>query len=143
MKFNTDLVKTDAVLKIYITLDDISAYMNDSIGFGKSVSHKVKEFNNELTESIAKNIAGVNICFDPGIPHIIQFGMMKKIGKDMYAAYTNEDIPYLLYQIQFFTNINKFMIRKLRKKLYYTDFLGEIIHTTEDVLNMMIERNFE
>lgn len=116
--------------------------MHDSTGFAKIVSQTVKEFNNDLTESIVKNIAVVNICLDSGIPHIIQFGMMKKIGKNMYSAYTSAGLPYLLYQIRFFTNIKKFMIKRLEKVLYSADFLGEIRYTTNDILNTIIERNF-
>ena len=143
MKFNTDLVKTNAVFKVYITPDDVNDYMRDSTEFGKIISHKVKEVNKELTANVVESIAGVNICLNPDIPYFLQFGMIKKIGKNIYAAYTKEDIPYLLYQMQFFTNINKFMIKRLKKVLKFTDFLGEIRYTAKDVLNTIIERNFE
>ncbi|MCH5250951.1 MAG: hypothetical protein J1E98_13510 [Lachnospiraceae bacterium] len=143
MKFNTDLVKTNAVFKVYITPDDVNDYMRDSTEFGKIISRKVKEVNKELTANVVENIAVVNICFNPDIPHFIQFGMIKKIGNNAYAAYTKEDIPYLLYRMKFFTNINAFMIKRLRKVLYFPEFLGEIKYTTKNVLNTIIERNFE
>lgn len=138
MKFNTDLVKTDAVLKVYITSDDIHDYIHDSKKFIKIISHKVKELNKDLTLNAVENITVVNICFNPSILQIIQFGMIKKIGKNAYSAYTKEDTPYLLYQMQFFTNINVFMIKRLRKVLYFPEFFGEIKYTTKDVLNTII-----
>lgn len=71
MKFNTDLVKTNAVFKVYITPDDVNDYMHDSAEFGKSISHKVKEVNKELNANVVESIAVVNICFNPDIPHSI------------------------------------------------------------------------
>lgn len=38
IKFNTDLVKTNAVLNIYITSDDVNDYIHDSTEFGKIIS---------------------------------------------------------------------------------------------------------